>query len=80
VRAQLAEPDRRYGDGRLAFHAARAHVADAHVWYREAGGAALNDEQHAWRVRSALRAASWPDVLAAVDEMPATLAADPAWR
>ena len=80
VRAQLPEADRRYGDGRLAFHAARQHVPDAHVWYREAGGTVLNDEQHAWRVRAALRAASWEDVRAAIDAMPSALAADPAWR
>lgn len=80
MRAQLPEHDRRYGDGRLAFHAARQHVANAHLWFREAGGAVLNDEQHAWRVRSALRAGSFDDVRIAVDEMPPALAADPAWR
>jgi soluble lytic murein transglycosylase len=80
VRAQLAEAGRRYGDGRLAFHAARQHVADAHLWYREAGGGQLNDEQHAWRVRAALRADSFDDVHRAIDDMPAALAAEPAWR
>jgi len=80
VRAQLPESDRRYGDGRLAFHAARSHVAEAHLWFREAGGRQLNDEQHAWRVRAALRAASFEDVLRAIDEMPPALAAEPAWR
>ncbi|HEX4884946.1 MAG TPA: transglycosylase SLT domain-containing protein, partial [Casimicrobiaceae bacterium] len=80
VRAQLVDADRRYGDGRLAFHAARQHVPEAYLWFREAGGAALNDEQHAWRVRAALRAGSWDDVRTAIDEMPPALAADPAWR
>ena len=80
VRAQLPEAERRYGDGRIAFHAARQLVPDAHAWYRDAGGTVLNDEQHAWRVRAALRAQSWDDVRIAVDEMPAALAAEPAWR
>lgn len=80
VRAQLPDADRSYGNGRLAFHAARRHLPDAHLWYREAGDAVLNEEQHAWRVRAALRAQSWDDVLAAVDGMPEALAADPAWR
>jgi soluble lytic murein transglycosylase len=80
VRAQLAEPDRRYGDGRLAFHGARQLVPEANLWFREAGGAVLNEEQHAWRVRAALRVASWDDVRIAVDEMPSSQAAEPAWR
>jgi soluble lytic murein transglycosylase len=80
VRPLVPEPDRLYGNGRVAFHAARQHVADANLWYREAAGAALTDEQHAWRVRAALRAQDMGDVAAAIDAMPAALAQDPAWR
>jgi soluble lytic murein transglycosylase len=80
VRPLLPEAERSYGNGRVAFHAARQHVPDANVWYREAAGAALSDEQHAWRVRAALRAQDMGDVAAAIDAMPAALAQDPAWR
>jgi len=79
-RDRLPDPDRLYGNGRLAFHAARQLHADANGWYREAAGAPLNAEQQAWRVRAALRALAWRDVLAAVDGMPPPVAQDPAWR
>ena len=42
---------------------------------REAGNAALSDAQRAWRVRAALRAGAWPDVLAAIEAMPPSEAA-----
>jgi len=80
LRPLVPEADRLYGNGRIAFHAARQHVPDANLWYREAAGAPLSDEQHAWRVRAALRAQDMGDVAAAIDAMPATLAQDPAWR
>ena len=80
VRALLPDAERLYGNGRVAFHAARQHVPDANLWYREAAGAAMSDEQHAWRVRAALRAQDMGDVAAAIDAMPAALAQDPAWR
>ena len=80
LRPLLPEAERLYGNGRIAFHAARQHVADANLWYREAAGAPLSDEQHAWRVRAALRAQDMGDVAAAIDAMPAALAQDPAWR
>jgi soluble lytic murein transglycosylase len=79
-RDRLPEAERRYGNGRIAFHAARQLSPQANAWYREADGAALTDVQHAWRVRAALRAGSWPDVLAAVEAMPPALAQEPAWR
>ena len=80
LRPLVPEADRLYGNGRLAFHAARQHVPDANLWYREAAGASLSDEQHAWRVRAALRAQDMGDVAIAIDAMPAALAQDPAWR
>ncbi|HVF64745.1 MAG TPA: transglycosylase SLT domain-containing protein [Casimicrobiaceae bacterium] len=79
-RAQLPEPERQHGNARLAFHAARQHVHDAHVFYREAKAATMSDEQHAWRARAALRAQAWPDVLAAVEAMPAAQKEEAAWR
>ena len=42
--------------------------------------AALTDAQRAWRVRAALRAGAWPDVLAAIDAMPPSEQEESAWR
>ena len=79
-RGRLPEADRLYGNARLAYHAARQLHPLANDWYREANGAALNDPQHAWRVRAALRAGAWTDVDAAIAAMPGSLAQEPAWR
>ena len=80
-RGRLPDADRRYGNARLAYHAARQLHPLANDWYREAdGGAPLNDAQHAWRARAALRAGSWADVLAAIAAMPPGQAQEPAWR
>ena len=79
-RPRLPEADRRYGDARLAFYAARQLAPQANDWFRESDGAPLTEAQHAWRVRAALRAGAWPDVLQAVDAMPVAQAQEPAWR
>jgi soluble lytic murein transglycosylase len=79
-RASLPEADRRYGNARLAYHAARQLVPEANDWYREAAGVDLDEAQHEWRVRAALRAGAWADVLAAIDAMPTALAQERAWR
>jgi soluble lytic murein transglycosylase len=79
-RPRLPEVDRGYGNARLAFHAARQLLPQANDWYRETSGAPLSDVQHAWRVRAALRAGAWPDVLAGIDAMPAPQAQEAAWR
>lgn len=79
-RARLPDADRLYGNGRIAYHAARQLVPYANAWFREARDTPLTDTQHAWRVRAALRVAAWEDVLAAIQGMPASLAEDPAWR
>jgi len=79
-RTNLPEPDRRYGNARLAFHAARQLVPTANDWFREAEGVPLDEAQHEWRVRAALRAGAWPDVLATIGAMPPALAEERAWR
>ena len=79
-RGRLAEADRSYGNARIAFHAARQLHPLAMAWYREADGAILSEGQRAWRVRAALRAGAWADVLAAIEAMPSSEAQDPAWR
>ena len=77
-RGRLPEADRRYGNARIAYHAARQLHPLANEWYREAAGAAFNDGQHTWRVRAALRAGAWSDVLAAIAAMPPALSQEPA--
>ncbi len=79
-RERLPVDDRLYGNARIAYHAARQLHPRANDWYREAVGAPLNDAQHAWRVRAALRAGAWSDVDAAIAAMPESQAQEPAWR
>ena len=79
-RNRFPEADRLYGNARIAYHAARQLDPRANDWYHETEGAPLTEAQHAWRVRAALRAGSWPDVAAAIGAMPAAQAQDPAWR
>ncbi len=79
-RVRLPPADRLYGNARIAFHAARQLNPQALDWYREADGAVLSETQRGWRVRAALRAGAWPDVLATIDGMPQAEAQDSAWR
>jgi len=79
-RNRLSEADRLYGNARIAFHAARQQNPLAAEWFREAGNAVLSDGERAWRVRAALRAGAWPDVLMAIEAMPPSEAQDAAWR
>ena len=79
-RGRLTEADRVYGNARIAYHASRQLNPRALEWYREAEGALLSDAQRVWRIRAALRAGAWPDVLATIDAMPPAEAQDPAWR
>jgi soluble lytic murein transglycosylase len=61
-------------------------MPEANDWYRRGGehvgigpDAVRADEVLEWQVRAALRAGDWRTVKAAIDRMPATLRADPAW-
>ena len=79
-RGRLSEADRLYGNARIAYHAARQQYPLAVDWFREAGNGASSDALRAWRVRAALRAGAWPDVLAAIEAMPPGEQQDSAWR
>ncbi len=65
--------------GRIAYEGARKHAPEAHRWYGLADETALNDEQLAWKARTALRAADWQMVRDAVDRMSVNARQDPAW-
>ena len=80
VRDKLPEADRKYGNARLAFHAARQLHPTANEWFREAGDAKLPAEVQAWRVRAALRALAWDDAIAAIDAMPDVQRQETTWR
>jgi soluble lytic murein transglycosylase len=80
LRDRLPEADRQYGNARLGFHAARQHLPAANDWFREAGAVVPNAETQAWRVRAALRAVAWDDVITAVDAMEETQQQEAAWR
>ena len=79
-RGQLPEAERRYGNARIAYHAARQLKPDAHAWFLESGDTPLGEVERGWRVRAALRAGAWADVLATIDAMPPAQAAEPGWR
>jgi soluble lytic murein transglycosylase len=76
---RLAADDLKYLWGRVAYEGARRLNPEAQNWYALAGDAAMNDEQLAWKVRAALRAARWQDVRDAIDGMSLTARQDPAW-
>jgi len=79
-RDKLPDADRRYGNARLAYHAARQLNPAANDWFREAGDTSLAPEMQAWRVRAALRAQAWNDALAAIDAMGEAQRQESAWR
>jgi soluble lytic murein transglycosylase len=79
-RVHLPEADRRYGNLLVAYNASRQLLPEANTWYREVGGAPLNEPQREWRVRAALRVLAWRDVAGAIDAMPESQAQEPAWR
>ncbi len=67
-------PEKDQGEvwGQIAHQAAWAQDPAALTWFEKAGDAPLSDTQLAWKVRAALRAQNWPEVLNAVDHMSAT--------
>ncbi|KXS32425.1 MAG: Lytic transglycosylase catalytic [Candidatus Gallionella acididurans] len=72
--------EQHYFYGRLAYQAARNLDARALQWYRDAAGTPLDERQSAWRVRAALRAQDWPEVLASVNAMGEQQQRDGAWQ
>jgi len=79
-RDRLGADERRWGNARLAYQAARQSKAWAHEAWREPVPDALPADVNAWRVRAHLRAQAWPEVLAAIDAMPAVQRDEITWR
>jgi soluble lytic murein transglycosylase-like protein len=72
--------EQHYFYGWLAYEAARNLDARALQWYKAAADTPLDDHQSAWRVRAALRAQDWPEVLASVNAMSEQQQHDAAWQ
>lgn len=81
IEARFGASERAWVLGQFAFRAALGQLPEASEWFEEALalGANLSEEQHAWRVRSALRAGDWPAVTRAIDQLPVTMAMRPDW-
>ncbi|MBM3367228.1 MAG: lytic transglycosylase domain-containing protein [Betaproteobacteria bacterium] len=79
VGARLSDADRRYLWGRIGYEASRRLQSEGLAWFKQARGAAMSDEQLAWKVRAALRAADWQAVRDAIDPMSALARQDPTW-
>jgi soluble lytic murein transglycosylase len=72
--------EQQYFYGWLGYEAARKLDARALQWFRLAAKAPLNEQQSAWRVRAALRAQDWAEVLAGVNAMSPQQQRDAAWQ
>ena len=81
LETRFGASERAWVRGQLALRAALGHLPEAAAWFDEALalGAPLSEEQHAWRVRSALRRGDWPAVAQAIDQLPAALATRSEW-
>jgi len=76
---RFSPEDRDYVWSLIAYLGARAHDPGALEWYARAGRN-LSDRQLAWKVRAALRAGEWPQVLAAINAMTRQESGKTAWR
>ena len=79
IEPRFDKAERAYAWGQIAWQAALNHLPEALDGYALAAGAALSEEQHAWRARAALRAQDWPKLAQAVADMPPKLAGQPEW-
>lgn len=64
----------------VAWQAATSHHPRALEWFAAAGDSALTEAQVMWKARAALRAAAWPEVIAAIQQLPAEIARESGWR
>jgi soluble lytic murein transglycosylase len=79
LQERLPAEDRAWIWAQIATQAAKRHHPRALEWSALADGAALNEEQHEWRARAALRADDWQQVRSTIQAMPALQRDDPAW-
>ena len=82
IENRMAPAERAYAWAQIAWQGALRHLPEALSWYERAAQAAplaLGEEQIAWKARAALRARNWEVLRASVEQMPPSLANDPAW-
>jgi soluble lytic murein transglycosylase len=79
IEAYFPLTEQHYLYGRLAYEAARNLDGRALQWYRAAAFTPLDDHQSAWRVRAALRAQDWIEVLASINAMSEQQQHESAW-
>lgn len=80
MRGSYSKPDQAYIWGWLGTHAARNHLPIALEWFNKAGDTPLEEEQHAWKARAALRAGDWQGLNKIIGAMPTAMQEQPAWR
>ncbi|HEU0234211.1 MAG TPA: transglycosylase SLT domain-containing protein [Gallionella sp.] len=80
IAAYFPDAEQHYFYGWLAYEAARKLDSRAPQWFKMAANAPLNEQQSAWRVRAALRAQDWPEVLASINTMSEPQQRDAAWQ
>lgn len=72
------EDERGYVWGLIAYLGAMRHDPEALSWFAKA--ADMSDLQLAWKVRAALRAGHWREVIAAIEAMTTKESAEASWR
>ena len=75
---RFSDEERGYVWAVIAYLGAMRHDPSALVWFGRAGP--LTDLHAGWKVRAALRAQNWKEVLAAIGAMSPKEQQDPAWR
>ena len=80
MQGHFSDAERGYVWGQLALHAARQHDPVALSWFRMAENAQLDNNQLGWKVRAALRAQDWPEVLAGIQAMSEAEQRNAVWR
>lgn len=81
IESRFPAAERAFVWGKLGLRAALGHQPEASGWFDKAValGGTLDEEQHAWRIRAALRSGNWPTVTRAIAALPDTLASQPEW-
>lgn len=80
IAAHFTKAEQHYFYGWLAYEAARKLDDRALTWFKAAANTPLNERQSAWRVRAALRAQDWPQVLAGINAMSEQQQSETAWQ
>jgi soluble lytic murein transglycosylase len=78
-RTQLTQEERSWIWGVIGKRAAQKLSNDAPDYFARGQAHHMHDDQLAWQVRAALRAARWTQVLSATGAMSEALRSDPAW-